>query len=299
MNTVKLVRYFVTIVDEGHFGHAARRLGMTQPPLSQGLRRLEAALGVRLLHRGARGLTLTDAGADLLPHAHRLLQAERDLRDTAAIHTTARAGLRLGVVAQLPASLAAALTAACSTRVPGGGITLRTAPTVAIVDAVTAGRLDLGVITHPAVLGNLVGGDVVRLPTALLLPRSLALPADPRTRLRDLLRVPLATAPRDHAPAAHDLLVDTLREHSVTATPVTVDDERSALALTAAGQVCAVTADDTLRATGVVRLPVPSDVLPLRLRVVWHPTSAGHLPDDLGETVTSTLRAHRARPAAR
>ena len=63
------LRFFVAVAEEGHFGDAAARLEMTQPPVSQGLRRLEKELGVQLIRRTSRGAELTDAGRDLLPRA--------------------------------------------------------------------------------------------------------------------------------------------------------------------------------------------------------------------------------------
>lgn len=73
-----LLRYFVAVAEERHIGRAAARLGMTQPPLSRAMRRLEADLGVRLLDRTARGVTATAAGDALHDGARRLLdQADR------------------------------------------------------------------------------------------------------------------------------------------------------------------------------------------------------------------------------
>ncbi|WP_214406186.1 LysR family transcriptional regulator [Pseudonocardia lacus] len=271
MDLLRYVRFFVTIAEERQFGFAARRIGISQPPLSRGLQRLEAELGVRLLDRGPHGVDLTDAGAALLPHAHRLLQAEHTLRQAAQIEATGSRGVRLGVVPQLPIAASARLAATAAARADGrarGGVTLLTAPTTALVDAVAEGRLDVAVVVHPAVLGSLVAGDVVRLPTALLVPHPPRASTDPRSRLRELVRVPLAVPPREDNPPAHDLLVDTLDEQGVTAGTTRVADERAAVALAATGRACVLTADPTVHATGVRRVPVPGDVLPLRLRVV-------------------------------
>jgi len=135
VDLLRLARFFVTIVEEGHFGHAARRLGMTQPPLSQGLQRLEAELGTHLVHRGPRGLSLTDAGAALLPQAQRLLEAERDLREIAHLHSTSRTGVRVGGTPQLPPGMSAALASACSTVAPTAPVTVHTAPTTHVIEA--------------------------------------------------------------------------------------------------------------------------------------------------------------------
>src|SRR6185437_13302157 len=70
---LRQLAYFVAVVDEAHFTHAAERLRIAQPAVSQQIRRLEAELGERLLHRDRRTVTLTPAGEALLPHARAAL----------------------------------------------------------------------------------------------------------------------------------------------------------------------------------------------------------------------------------
>jgi DNA-binding transcriptional LysR family regulator len=72
---VRDLRYFVTVAEELHFTRAAERLYVSQPALSKQVRALERQLGVELLRREPQGVTLTEAGAALLPHARRVLDA--------------------------------------------------------------------------------------------------------------------------------------------------------------------------------------------------------------------------------
>lgn len=86
---IRELRYFVAVAEELHFGRAAQRLGMSQPPLSRAIQRLEHRLGVELLHRNRRGVELTEAGATLLEEAQAVLDAA-----SAAVHRTRRTQVR-------------------------------------------------------------------------------------------------------------------------------------------------------------------------------------------------------------
>ncbi|OYU73459.1 MAG: LysR family transcriptional regulator, partial [Burkholderiales bacterium PBB5] len=79
------LRCFVVLAEERHFGRAAGRLAMTQPPLSMAIQQLEASVGARLFERNSRGVAITAAGAALLPRAQALLDqaalAAREARE--------------------------------------------------------------------------------------------------------------------------------------------------------------------------------------------------------------------------
>ncbi|MGW5798872.1 LysR family transcriptional regulator [Streptomyces bacillaris] len=308
MLTERHLEIFVALAEEEHFGAAAQRVGITQPPLSQGLRRLEALLGVRLFER-ERGVFLTEEGALLLPHARRALAALAELRETGAREHADGRRLRLGLAPEVPAPLAADVAAAPVRAGDRARISTVTAPTASLLSDVASGRLDLAVVRHPSVLHGLAAGQVILLPTWILTPAGSATPAgstgpdrsadsggaaraggaagaDDATEAGGAVvrRLPVAVRPRGEAPAAHDLLVDTLASRGRRVETVVVADERAGLALVAAGQAVLVTADETLTASRVERRRATDPPLPLRLRVVWNPRRSGAASEDPAAT---------------
>ncbi|WP_260609249.1 LysR family transcriptional regulator, partial [Streptomyces sp. WAC 01325] len=98
---VRDLRYFVAVAEELHFTRAAERLYVSQPALSKQVRALERHLGVELFRRDPQGVTVTEAGAALLPHARRVLDAWSD--GTAALEA-ARAAARSTLVVGMSTS---------------------------------------------------------------------------------------------------------------------------------------------------------------------------------------------------
>ncbi|WP_189157891.1 LysR family transcriptional regulator [Lentzea pudingi] len=89
---LRTLRYFVAVAEELHFGRAARRLHLSQPPLSRAIKHLEHDLGAVLLHRSPAGVALTDAGRVLLAEARVLLEHADRIRAKLA-RTTITVGL--------------------------------------------------------------------------------------------------------------------------------------------------------------------------------------------------------------
>ncbi|MGA2469716.1 MAG: LysR substrate-binding domain-containing protein [Solirubrobacteraceae bacterium] len=145
------LRYFVAVAEELHFHRAAHRLHISQPPLSQQIRALEREVGVSLLDRNRRGVTLTPAGASFLEAARAILEAVDRASDTARRIGHGELGsLSVGFVgsAMFSPTLPAILHE-FRARYGDVDLHLRELPTTAQLEALSAGRLDVGVIRGP------------------------------------------------------------------------------------------------------------------------------------------------------
>src|ERR1700734_4482232 len=153
---VRQLRYFVAVAEELHFGRAAARLGMAQPPLTQQIQKLERALGYRVFARQSRKTTLTEAGSVLLTEARRIL-AEVDQ----AIDHTRRAGrgetgqLTVGTPPSVMLTRLPAIIRKYRERFPGVRFALREMSTSAIAAGLLAGALDVGFLREMDECGNL------------------------------------------------------------------------------------------------------------------------------------------------
>lgn len=145
---LRLLRYFVTVAEERHFGRAATRLHMTQPPLSRAIKHLETDLGTTLLHRSPTGVTLTAAGTALLDEARTLLEQA----DHARARVTAAGGaaaITIGTLADSAEQAGSHLAAAFRRSHPGVDVRIREADFTDPTIGLRAGLVDVALTRGP------------------------------------------------------------------------------------------------------------------------------------------------------
>ena len=210
---LRLVRYFIAVAEELHFGRAAHRLRLAQPGLSQQIRSLEDQLGVKLLERTSRQVRLTPAGAVLLDEGRRLIaQAER------VADQVRRAGL--GEVGRVSVAAIGSATYDVIPRLlrehrrrhPDVEVVLREMSTPAQAHALRTGEIDVGFLRLPADIGELVAHTVREERMALMLPESHRLAALTEVPIRSLAREPLILFPAAPRPSWADSVIAACRE---------------------------------------------------------------------------------------
>jgi DNA-binding transcriptional LysR family regulator len=203
------LRYFVTLAEELHFGRAARRLHLSQPPLSMQIKSLEAEIGTQLLARTRRHVELTTAGSVFLREAREILS--RVEQATVAARRAGRGEigeLAVGFVTIADYNVLPRVLSEFRAHHPAVRLTLREATTDAQLRDLAAQRIDLGFVLAPIQDDGLATRPLLSEPLVAALPQGDALArgraALPLSRLADL---PFILFPRHMAPGLYDDVV--------------------------------------------------------------------------------------------
>ena len=206
------LRYFLAVMEEQHFGRAAERLYMAQPPLSQAIAKLEEELGVDLLLRTTRGVVPTEAGEVFAERARTIL-AELDAAVEEVQRVAGSAGpLRIGFVPYRTVATLDRFLAALHDRHPNVTTRISHLPSYEQLARLRARELDVGILVTP--------GDEPGLEREPLLegdPVVAFVPVDDPLALKehltpaDLCDQNLILFPRELAPALHDWLLATFK----------------------------------------------------------------------------------------
>jgi DNA-binding transcriptional LysR family regulator len=210
MNVLELrhLRYFVAVAEELHFGRAAQRLHMAQPPLSQQIRSLEREVGVPLLERTHRRVRLTAAGAAFYDEARSILDHVK-----LAVQLAQRAGhgeigrLAIGFVGSAMYGLLPDIVRVYRSRYPDVELSLTEAPTVEQVTAIREGRIDVGFVRTSVTDSALRCETLLAEPLVVALPQDHARAGAPSVALRHLAEEPFVIFPRQLGHGFYDVIL--------------------------------------------------------------------------------------------
>ncbi len=266
---------FVAVAEELHYGRAAERLSMTQPPLSRRIQLLERELGVELFDRTHRTVRLTPAGRVFLAEARKILRTSQE----AALYVRrAKKGevgvVTLGFTATAAYSYLERVLAAATAEVPGVDLVLREMATSAQVEEMLAGGIDLGMVRPPVTGGDIVTLPLWREPLLAALPSGHPLARRKRNPdVRDFGGEPFIMYSPSEGRYFHDLLVAVFRTARVQPVYTQYPSQvHTALALVKAdlGLALVPAAAAALRFEGVVLRPVDGiEGRPVELELMW------------------------------
>ncbi|GIF50993.1 transcriptional regulator [Asanoa ferruginea] len=294
MDLARHLRQFLVVAEELHFGRAAERLGIAQPPLSQTIQRLERELGVALFDRSRRQVTLTVAGRLLTAEAAALLAAEERVRVVMRKVRDGQLGtLRAGVPPELLAVTLQALLAGLADRAPGLDVDLHELTSAEQLRLLAEARLDVGLVHHPVDLSDgLRAGPVVGVRLGVMLPRTAALAQLRELDLADLTGHDLAIFPRATAPAWYDEILDRCRQGGFTPRRVRHAHNPDFLLGLVLGRQCVAFEPETTarREPRVAWRPLAGPALDRRTSAIW-PDRAPHPAVETFGTVAASILA--------
>lgn len=291
------MRHFVTVAEELHFGRAAARLNMAQPPLSQSIKRLEAALGFALLARTKRRVELTPAGQVFLAEARRTLrQADETVRLARRAASEELAVLSVTFTSAALYRILPAALRAHRDRCPSVEIRLDERPTDAQLAGLQDGSIDIGFLTPPLKASSGLEAEIVsRDRFQLAVPLSSPLARREAIALHELAGEAFVLFPYAQGPALHNRLTSACRQAGFV--PRIRQEARqmhTILSLVAAEMGVSLVPEGahSMRVKGVamVRLTGVPDDLTWDLAMVWKPRGASRALTSFLQTVRTLGR---------
>lgn len=280
MINFRLIRHlwlFLAVAEAQSFSGAAKRLGMSQPPLTEQIQVLEQALKLQLFERSRRGTRLTPAGAAILPavrkFADQLQRLELAVQEAAAGHANL---LTIGAISSAMLDTLPALLARLKSEHPSLTVSVREIDSAEAVPLLRSGDIDLAF----ARLEGELGPDIASTPLAedrlaVALPKTHALAAMPRVRLASLAHEEFAMFSRQVSPVYFDSLISAC--HASGFSPRVLHEVRSVasqVAFVGCGQGIALVPASLkkLAPENVVIRPLKEDLKVVTTALAWNTT---------------------------
>ena len=270
------LRYFVAVAEELHFGRAARRLQMTQQPLSRQIADLEAELEVKLFHRTKRMIRLTEAGKAFLPEVQKVLaQSDRSVAIARRVDLGEAGELQIGFTGPILNSVLPTIVRQFQSQFPDISLDLKRLQTNEQVQALLEGEIHIGLL-HPPINTQAIAWEVIYCePVIAVLPdiHPLAEDAPQPLSIADLAGEPLILFPRRIGPVLYDAIVSFCQQAGFS--PRIVREafpQQTILGLVAAGLgVSLIHASvQHVRQRGTIARPLKEATPLLESAIAWH-----------------------------
>ena len=203
---LRQLRYFIVLSEELHFSRAAKRLHLSQPPLTRQIRQLERELGVDLLYRTSRKVALTDAGHVFAEEARQIIARVTHASGLASQADRGVAGELVLGYTPARANIVAGSVRAFAKLYPNVRIALRdmSGPNVELI---RDGRIDVGFLAMPVEATGLILETVLRERFVVMMPEKHPLAARQSISIRELAKESILLFPRYSNPVAYDIVV--------------------------------------------------------------------------------------------
>ena len=290
------LRCFVTVAEELHFGRAAARLNMTQPPFSRQIQVLEHIIGAELLERTSRTVRLTPAGRSFFPEARRILKLAESASQIARRIALGKTGsLKLGFTATTAYGFLPHLLAACRESLPDVDLSLKEMVSGDQLEALASGQLDMGLLRPPIGRPEFASMRVAVEPLLAAVPEGDILAGRKSLRYADLDAKPFIMYSPYESRYFYDLLVAQFTRANILPRYVQhLSQIHSVLALVHAGLGMAIVPSGaaTLNYQGVHLKPLESQKTAVaELFMVWRRDNESPLLPvlvDIGKTLAPT-----------
>lgn len=275
---LRQLRHFLALADELHFGRAAQRLALTQPPLSQSIQKLERELGVRLFERTRRRVALTHAGKAFLDEARPLLA-----RAGGAVERARRAGrgetgrLAVGFLANTAYTLLPLVLREFAQRFPQVTLELRELTQPQQFEALRRENIDVALLRPPVEDPELASQVILEEPFVAALPSGHALCALRRIPVLRLAGEPFVMYPRQPSLVFHHQVMEIcLRSGFSPRVAQEVSQTHTVVALVSAGIGVALVPHSAQKIglVGVAYRPLREAAPPAQLATAWRRADA-------------------------
>lgn len=271
---LRQLHYFVAVAEELHFGRAALRVNISQPPLSMQIRKLEEELNVRLFKRTSRCVELTDAGQFFLNEVRGILDnidsATRMTKETAS---GSIGSLSVGFVGPAMDTFLPAAIRTFHTQNPGIILTLRESSTNEQLDSLITGRIRVGFARlYNQEIEDISSKIVWQEPYVLALPVGHLLTKKNQIALGELKNQPMIMYPRKIQPSLYDSMLNCFELAGFK--PIISQEahtKHTTTALVAAGVGVAIVPESskTFRSDDVVYVPIKDYLPPVEISMLW------------------------------